>query len=472
MCGLFGYLGKKQKISFPLLNMLGIDNDSRGGDSCGIFIDGKVEYGTGINKFYELFYNNSKLLKEVDEAEIILGHDRKASIGNISEATAQPVVIYNEKHEVDFAMIHNGTIHNYVDLAKKYLGEYEVGMTDSQVMAKIIYLHGYDVLEEYNGSGAFVFVDYRTKKRKPQFNLFRGESLVTKYSATTSEERPLFYIYDVNGIWFSSISTIFHVMCFRKNMSVFKLPTNKLVTFENNQPILIKEYDRTNKTQTSYSSAYPNYKCYNNDNDYYIKLYESKNTENKPEDNDTNQLSLQLGGTDGHKKDEIYLNSDFLYCVNGKPAHGMKLIDENNICGYKGEIYNFYHGVLLYNSKIYNVLTNFQDEWQVTPEKFFEFGYSIIYSFSNSVYYDLFQSKFYRFYSGKELEVCGKYVPMFQNDGMKKCYIFNDGNLEKTICNKNIKQSKEFQHLREKFSSMTEKEIKDKIENMFIDLME
>ena len=48
MCGIFGHISleKKKKFNFPLFATLGIHNDTRGGDSCGIFIDGKSEYGT------------------------------------------------------------------------------------------------------------------------------------------------------------------------------------------------------------------------------------------------------------------------------------------------------------------------------------------------------------------------------------------------------------------------------------------
>lgn len=458
MCGLFGYLGKKQKINFGLLNMLGIDNDVRGGDSCGIFIDGEVEYGTGINKYYENFYNNSKLLKKYDGASIILGHDRKASVGHISEETAQPVVIYNDKQEVDFVMIHNGTITNYIELSKKYLGGFDYHLTDSQIIAQIVYKHGYDVLSEYDGSGAFVFVDYRTKNRKPQYCLFKGASSQTIYSTEIAEERPLFYIHDVNGIWFSSISTVFHAITYKKDISVYKLPVNKLLTFENGKLTLIKEYDRSKKIQKiSYSSS--NYIIHSNHNWDVV--------DNKTNTYTTNNTQLKIKSFD-YDKNKIYMDDDFLYCVNGEHAHGMLIIDKEGNVGYKGDIYHFYDGILLYNYKIYDALTSIQEDWQIDKEEFSSCAYSLIYSFSNCVYFDPLTSLFYRFYGGKMVEACGKYTPFFNYEN--KCYVFDNGSLVKLSVAKQ-KPNKEFQHAKDKFNAMSEQQIKDKMELMFNDLM-
>lgn len=102
MCGIFGYIySKNSKLDKKGFNILGVNNDSRGGDSCGIFIDGKVEYGVNKTKLYSNFFKESKLLKETNKCKIALGHCRKASVGNISLETAQPVVLYNDKKEVD-----------------------------------------------------------------------------------------------------------------------------------------------------------------------------------------------------------------------------------------------------------------------------------------------------------------------------------------------------------------------------------
>ena len=156
MCGIFGHISleKKKKFNFPLFATLGIHNDTRGGDSCGIFIDGKSEYGTtAINKYFSDFFLDSTILGETKEFNIALGHCRKASPGmGLEPDKAQPVVLRNSKtDETRFVMIHNGTIYNYEELAKKYIPEVNIkGLSDSQVMARIFFYKGYDCLSEYH----------------------------------------------------------------------------------------------------------------------------------------------------------------------------------------------------------------------------------------------------------------------------------------------------------------------------------
>ena len=329
-------------------------------------------------------------------------------------------------------------------------------MTDSQIIAKIIYKHGYDVLTEYDGFGVFVFVDYRTKDRKPQYNLFKGASLQSIYQPEITDERPLYYIHDSNGIWFSSIATIFHAITYKKDSSVYRLPANKLLTFEGNKLILIKEYDRSKKYQRTYVT---------NTTSTYVKEYDYSGKYQKTYSKDNTQLTIPNLNSE---KDKIYLDEDFLYCVNGQHAHGMLLIDENGHVGYKGEIYHFYDGILLYNYKIYDALTSIQEDWQVDKEQFSSCAYSLIYSFSNCIYYDPVTTLYYRFFGGKMVEVCGKYIPTFNYDN--KCYIFNKGALVKLSTAKH-KPNKEFQHAREKFNTMSEQQIKQKMELLFNELM-
>ena len=193
MCGIFGIINNKVKnFDYKTFSVLGVANDSRGGDSCGVFIDGNYEYGVDENKLFLNFFRKSKVLQSTTKAKIALGHCRKASIGAINIETAQPVVI-KENDEVKFVVIHNGTIHNYSSLARKYIPQVNTfGMTDSQVMAHIFYYSGYDVLKEYNGAGVFVIVDYRPEE--PEVYVFRGSSLETSISKTPTAERPFFFV--------------------------------------------------------------------------------------------------------------------------------------------------------------------------------------------------------------------------------------------------------------------------------------
>ena len=195
MCGLGGIINYEHKeFDYKTFCTLGIANDKRGGDSCGIFIDGKVEYGIGDKAHFEDFFWDSELLRETKEANIALLHDRKASVGGISLEKAHPILIKEKvevaegeepREEIKFVLIHNGTIHNYEDLAKKYIPNIDVkNLSDSQVIALLLYHSGFDFLAEYNGGAAFVAVDYR--KETPEVLLWRGES--KKFSSSTEAE--------------------------------------------------------------------------------------------------------------------------------------------------------------------------------------------------------------------------------------------------------------------------------------------
>ena len=90
-CGIGGYIGNNfNKYKF---NILGLYNDSRGGDSCGVFVgsgeEKDVQYGHDKTKLYKNFVESGEL-KDVnlESPDFALLHCRKASVGGISLATA------------------------------------------------------------------------------------------------------------------------------------------------------------------------------------------------------------------------------------------------------------------------------------------------------------------------------------------------------------------------------------------------
>lgn len=246
MCGIFGFLSKKEKpFNKRAFCTMGVRNDSRGGDSCGIFIDGEVEYGVDKQKTFISFFRDSVLLDLTTTCKVALGHCRKASVGNVSLETAQPVVIYNEKGEAEFVVIHNGTIYNYEALAKKYIPEVDItGLTDSQVMARIFYYKGYDVLDEYYGGAVFVIHDYRCDKSY----VFKGWSKKYSHSKEIEEERPLFYCWHNGRFCFSSIFETLYAFYYEE--TIFTLPHNKLMVVRGDKLKVVKEYPRANVHQT------------------------------------------------------------------------------------------------------------------------------------------------------------------------------------------------------------------------------
>lgn len=260
MCGIFGHVSIKAKsFNKRAFCTMGVRNDSRGGDSCGIFIDGKVEYGVDKRKLFIDFFRDSQLLENTKECKVALGHCRKASVGKVSVDTAQPVVLYNEQGEVDYVLIHNGTVYNYKELAAKYIPDVKIdGLTDSQVMARIFYYKGYDALNEYVGGAVFVIHDYRINRTLA----FKGKSKKYTTSKDAEEERPLFYCWHNGRFCFSSIFETLYA--FYYDEVVYTLPANKLVVIKTDRLKLVKEYPRTEVLQTKPAvvTTYPVYPRY------------------------------------------------------------------------------------------------------------------------------------------------------------------------------------------------------------------
>lgn len=338
MCGLAGIISKDSlPFDYSSFCVLGIANDSRGGDSCGVFIDGKYEYGVDANKYFQDYFPDSNLLSSIEYSSIALLHCRKASVGNISEQTAQPVIIKNEKGEVEFVTLHNGTIYNYEELADKYIPEIDIkGMTDSQVMAYIFYNCGYNVLSEYNGGAAFVMVDYRGGTPKVLF--FKGASKKYKTSKDKEEERPLYYCLDKENeeLIFSSIYP--YLMALRPRCDTYSFPSNTLLEFAGNTLKVVQKYSRDNMLQTKEVVKSNYYSVYS----AYVTVDLLNNT---------------------------YIN-------NGKKLHGKVLLSKFGIIYeypikgvHMNELY-FFNGVLLYNAKCFKFLSDLQKKLGLTLEKF------------------------------------------------------------------------------------------------------
>ena len=244
MCGIFGQINNKyDKFDYREFCTLGVVNDVRGGDSVGIFIDGKTHYGIDKMKHFENFMCASKLLDRTEMCRIAFGHCRKTSVGVTSLETAQPVVI-RKKKKVEYVLMHNGTIYNTDALAKKYIPKIDIkGMSDSQVMAHIFHAGHYEALKEYNGSAVFAIIDYRESDTNPLILFFKGESKKYEYGKVTDEERPLYFTCNKDTMFFSSIYSILEPIF--KNEEVYTFETNILYQYENGEIYKYGEYDRS-----------------------------------------------------------------------------------------------------------------------------------------------------------------------------------------------------------------------------------
>lgn len=392
MCGIFGIINaKKQPFNNELFNVLGILNDARGGDSCGVFIDGTLEYGTEKEKYFYDFLQTSKILKNTKFSTIALGHCRKASVGSISKKTAQPVVIY-KNNKPDFVLIHNGTIYNYGDLAKKYIPNIDItGMTDSQVMANIFYNAGYDCLSEYYGGSVFFIVDYRSNPTK--ILMFRGSSREYEYiNSDVKEERPFYFTYINKSFVFSSIPTYFKA--FKPNATVNTITSNILIELRNSELYCVKEYDRSSVSQSGqyrFTNGYENYSSYNSASKQTTPI----KTIAKPyydwyDDDDDDMFTESSGLISSYNETNT---KQYIYYANRRDRY---IMDSKNVTGTysvnkygrlhadstKDTLYelHFWDGILLKNKNCFNFLNALRKKSNVNLDDF-------IYAYPDLLYY-------------------------------------------------------------------------------------
>lgn len=250
MCGIFGFIGSpKSKFDLNKFNILGIYNDSRGGDSCGIFVDGLLEKGADKQKLFSTFIlsnENYNSLKNNPNIKVALGHCRKASVGHVTIEQAHPIIVKDEEDNIELVMIHNGTLLNHKELAKKYDIKTTFGESDSMIFARIVNKVGFDVLSEYNGAGAFVF----HKPKTGDVYFYQGASKNTEYSKELTEERPFFLISQSGGYYFSSIGEILNLINSEKEKKVLSLEPNHLYHLVNGRIKELTHYDRKDRYQT------------------------------------------------------------------------------------------------------------------------------------------------------------------------------------------------------------------------------
>ncbi|WP_029323404.1 glutamine--fructose-6-phosphate transaminase (isomerizing) [Butyrivibrio sp. AE3004] len=145
MCGIVGYVGKKQAAPILLDGLSKLEY--RGYDSAGLAVrglDGKVKVvkAKGRLKVLSEKTNDGTSL----DGTIGIGHTRWATHGEPSEINAHPHVSANEfEHganveEANVVGVHNGIIENYQELKEKLLRhDYEFySQTDTEVVVKLV----------------------------------------------------------------------------------------------------------------------------------------------------------------------------------------------------------------------------------------------------------------------------------------------------------------------------------------------
>ena len=132
MCGIIGYIGKRQAVPVLLYGLQRLEY--RGYDSAGIAVisDGKLIVEKKVGKLKDL---QEYLWNKNIKGNIGIGHVRWATHGGVNENNAHPHISQNKK----FAVVHNGIIENYLQLKKELIKKgYKFNSeTDTEVIAHL-----------------------------------------------------------------------------------------------------------------------------------------------------------------------------------------------------------------------------------------------------------------------------------------------------------------------------------------------
>lgn len=268
-CGLFAFIGNNSKkyFSWDKFTILGLFNDSRGGDACGRVCGDICEHGTGALDTYKKFNIATPHPRPKELPNVILGHCRKASSGGKDEIYAQPIVLrkrdLNMKSIKDthlkkaikelgddtiiYSGIHNGTIDNYKELAPQY-GISTVDHNDSKVLLTALFYGNYSILSEYIGTASLIWQNHINGKSF----IFRGVSRYSNNSTIESEERPLhFFNIGEQNFYISSMPDAL-ISIGAREKSVKEIKANTLIVFKDG--VFVKEtvVDRSKVTQGRY----------------------------------------------------------------------------------------------------------------------------------------------------------------------------------------------------------------------------
>ncbi|OGI67316.1 glutamine--fructose-6-phosphate aminotransferase [Candidatus Nomurabacteria bacterium RIFCSPLOWO2_01_FULL_41_12] len=140
MCGIVGYIGKKEALPILLGGLR--DLEYRGYDSAGIAVldDGKIKRIREIGKVDFLV---KKIGQQVIKGNLGIAHTRWATHGGVTVPNAHP----HTAGEGKLMLVHNGIIENYRELKKELKDQNFESETDSEILAKLIY-QNYDAKDK------------------------------------------------------------------------------------------------------------------------------------------------------------------------------------------------------------------------------------------------------------------------------------------------------------------------------------
>lgn len=180
MCGIVGIITKNSfgfsKQNTDEFTQMLWANSVRGWDSSGIFLANKYGNLEWMKSKYTpaTLMGSDKYKLMLDKAfksgQILVGHNRQATRGEVSDENSHPFV------EDNICLVHNGTLSNHKDLA-----DTEV---DSHAVAKAFQSRGHiEVIEKIDGAFALVWYDAKEKKLHLARNNTRPLNLIETNTA-------------------------------------------------------------------------------------------------------------------------------------------------------------------------------------------------------------------------------------------------------------------------------------------------
>ena len=393
MCGLFGYCAVKHKpVNLDKFNILGWDNDIRGRDSVGRMVGSTLHKWINPKSTITNYKDYVIKFDNPTPSNLAIGHTRKASSGDKTIDHAQPIVLDIDYEGNQFAMVHNGTLYNHIELANKY-NINSTGKTDSMILAEIIMNNGFDVLKEYRGAAALIIKDDRQPNT---LYVFKGASKI--YNDTVEEERPLYFYQESNtSMYISSREEGLFFIADNGDASnddanteneeslytIQDFDNNILYTITDGQIVNEQAIDRSNVYQSKFNRSTP---YYGQGNNYYPSRY---NVNNNTEEFDTSRLfDYTKRGNSGNSNSPLNAESQYnkewsknrqvlaeltttddkviqfarmRYWINDKLANGQLLLNKDGkILRAKKEpgynVFYFYAGVMIKDKASYSAI--------------------------------------------------------------------------------------------------------------------
>lgn len=222
MCGIVGVMGHNGQYPVDygkIFRQLLIVDTLRGEDSTGVLslvgkkklIQIREPYDGYTFVWQKPFFD--LMDKHNRQHKFLLGHNRAATVGEVTKETAHPFVFSQ------VAGVHNGTISSFGDWERKDkdMAQYEV---DSQQLYFLINKYGIEAaLKETYGSYALVYFDYKTKT----LNFIRNNL------------RPLWFAHTPQGMFWASERDMLEWILRRNNVhnvTYEMLPANDLWSFK------------------------------------------------------------------------------------------------------------------------------------------------------------------------------------------------------------------------------------------------